>query len=78
MEKELGYSQMRFNYITDYANQISEEATRMEMAWQNRKNFNSEVDLEKWLEGQRRDINDMMTTLNQYLEPIEAYMNKGE
>ena len=78
MEKELGYSQMKFNYITDYANQIAEESTRMEMAWQNRKNFNSEVDLEKWLEGQRRDINDRMTTLNQYLEPIEAYMNKED
>lgn len=78
MEKELGYSQMRFNYITDYANQISEEATRMEMAWQNRKNFTSEVDLEKWLEGQRKDIEDMTKSLNQYLEPLEAYMNKED
>ena len=30
MKKELGYTQYKFNYITDYAKQIDKSATRME------------------------------------------------
>lgn len=73
MERELGYSQMKFNYITDYANSISEQAIRMEWAWQNRKNFTSEVNLEEWLAGQVQELEDSMESLKNYLEPLEAF-----
>ena len=73
MERELGYSQMKFNYITDYANSISEQAIRMEWAWQNRKNFPSEVNLEEWLAGQVQELEDSMESLKNYLEPLEAF-----
>lgn len=73
MEREFGYSQMKFNYITDYANAINEQAIRMEWAWQNRKNFTSEVNLEEWLAGQVKELEDSMESLKNYLEPLEAF-----
>lgn len=73
MAREFGYSQMKFNYITDYANAINEQAIRMEWAWQNRKNFTGEVDLEEWLAGQVKELEDSMKSLKNYLEPLEAF-----
>ena len=46
MKQELGYTQYKFNYITDYARQIDESATRMEFIWQNRDSFKDNVDVE--------------------------------
>lgn len=71
--RELGYSQMKFNYITDYANSISEQAIRMEWAWQNRKNFTGDVNLEEWLAGQVKELEVQMNSLKKYLEPIEEF-----
>lgn len=70
MKEEFGYTQMLFNYITDYANSISEQAVRMEMAWHNRDCFSEEVDVEKWLDGQRKEMETSMESLKQYLKPL--------
>ncbi|WP_107367727.1 hypothetical protein, partial [Shigella sp. SHS-8] len=56
MEKAFGYSQMRFNYITDNANNIAERAVQMEMAWINRDKFKAGVDVEEWLKSQAEDL----------------------
>ena len=51
MKQELGYTQYKFKYITDYAKQIDESATRMEFIWQNRDSFKDNVDIEVALDG---------------------------
>ncbi|MFW8618654.1 hypothetical protein ACOJB1_12485 [Enterococcus innesii] len=73
MERAFGYSQMRFNYITDYANSIAESAVQMEMAWQNRKNFKEDIDIEQWLIRQAESIEQAMKELSTYLEPASAF-----
>ena len=78
MERAFGYSQMRFNYITDYANSIVESAVQMEMAWQNRKNFRDDVDLEEWLKGQAEDIERKVSELSTYLRPLDDFYEKQE
>ncbi|SFE47944.1 hypothetical protein SAMN04487887_11384 [Enterococcus casseliflavus] len=78
MERAFGYSQMRFNYITDYANSIAESAVQMEMVWQNRKNFRNDVDLEEWLKGQAEDIERKVSELSTYLRPLDAFYEKQE
>lgn len=78
MEKEFGYSQMRFNNITDYANSIAESAIQMEMAWQNRKHFTDNVDVEKWLQGQVETIERKLSELSNYLQPLDAFNEKQE
>lgn len=67
MEKAFGYSQMRFNYITDYANDIAERAVQMEMVWVNRDNFKAGVDVEEWLKSQAEDLEISMRGLSNYL-----------
>lgn len=74
MEKALGYSQMKFNYITDYGTDIKERTTQMEMVWSNRDNFKDGIDVEKWLESQVEALEKSMKELSRYLEPIKAYM----
>ncbi|MGG5325484.1 hypothetical protein IGJ83_002679 [Enterococcus pernyi] len=73
MEKAFGYSQMKFNYITDYANSIAESAVQMEMAWQNRKNFKEDIDIEQWLIRQAESIDQAMKELSVYLEPVSSF-----
>lgn len=74
MDKALGYSQMKFNYITDYGTDIKERTTQMEMIWSNRDNFKEGIDVEKWLESQVEALETSMKELSRYLEPIKAYM----
>ncbi len=71
MKEEFGYNQMLFNYITDYANTINEQATRMEMGWHNRENFKDGVDIEKWLQDQRKEIETSIESFKNYLKPLE-------
>lgn len=73
MEKAFGYSQMKFNYITDYANSIAESAVQMEMAWQNRENFKEDIDIEQWLIRQKESIDQAMKELSVYLEPLSSF-----
>lgn len=73
MEKAFGYSQMKFNYITDYANSIAESAVQMEMAWQNRENFKEDIDIELWLIRQVESIDQAMKELSVYLEPVSSF-----
>ncbi len=74
MEKELGYSQMRFNSMTAYANTINEKVIRMEMAWQNRKSFSDEVNVGDWLSGQKAELDDLIESFKQYIEPVEEWI----
>lgn len=78
MEKAFGYSQMKFNYITDYANSIAESAVQMEMAWQNRKNFRDDVDLEEWLKGQVGEIERKLSELSSYIKPLDDFYEEQE
>lgn len=71
MEKDLGYSQMRFNYITDYANSINEQAVQMEMAWQYRNNFNGDVDVDKWLQEHKQEMEKTIESFKKYLQPLD-------
>lgn len=73
MEKAFGYSQMKFNYITDYANSIAESAVQMEMAWQNRENFKEDIDIGQWLIRQTESIDQAMKELSVYLEPLSSF-----
>ncbi|WP_270660707.1 hypothetical protein [Enterococcus thailandicus] len=78
MEKAFGYSQMRFNYITDYANDIAERAVQMEMVWVNRDNFKAGVDVEEWLKSQAEDLEISMRGLSNYLKPMKQKNVKEE
>ena len=69
MKEEFGYSQLRFNYITDYANTISEQVVRMEMAWTNRDSFKDDVDVNNWINHQRTQIERNIEDLKRYLQP---------
>lgn len=71
MRREFGYSQMRFNYITDYANSIAEHAIQMEMAWNNSENFKDEVNLQVWLENKAETIEQEMKEMSAYLKPMD-------
>ncbi|MFS0952441.1 hypothetical protein ACFC3A_12555 [Enterococcus thailandicus] len=78
MEKAFGYSQMRFNYITDYANDIAERAVQIEMVWVNRDNFKAGVDVEEWLKSQVEDLEISMRGLSNYLKPMKQKNVKEE
>ena len=71
MKKEYGYSQMLFNYITDYAQGINEKVSQMEFIWQNRNNFKEDVDVEKSIEQFKKDIEAQVESFLSYLEPLE-------
>ena len=71
MKKEYGYSQMLFNYITDYAQGINEKVNQMEFIWQNRNNFKEDVDVEKSIEQFKKDIEAQVESFLSYLEPLE-------
>ena len=69
MKEEFGYSQLRFNYITDYANTIAEQAIQMEMAWQNRNGFKDDVNVEEWINNQKSQIERNIEEFKRYLQP---------
>lgn len=62
---------MLFNYITDYAQGISETATQMEFVWLNRDKFKEDVDVEKAMEVFKEDIEEKVKYFLSYLEPLE-------
>lgn len=70
-ESALGYTQYRFNCITDHTNAIQKNAVKMEMAWQNRDNYNESADIGNFLERQTKEINRLIESLQSYLEPLE-------
>jgi len=59
MKKEYGYSQMLFNYITDYAQGINETAIQMEFVWRNRDKFKEDVDVKKRWRYLRRTLKEV-------------------
>ncbi|MBK0036699.1 MULTISPECIES: hypothetical protein [unclassified Enterococcus] len=69
MKKAFGYSQMKFNYITDYANDIAERSVQLEMAWSNRDNFKSEIDVQEWMKNQVEALEMSMRELSKHLKP---------
>lgn len=71
MKKEYGYSQMLFNYITDYAQGINETVSQMEFIWQNRDNFKEDVDVEEVIKTFKEDIEEKVKYFLSYLEPLE-------
>lgn len=71
MKKEYGYSQMLFNYITDYAQGINETASQMEFIWQNRDNFKEDVEVEEAIKKFKKDIEEKVKLFLSYLEPLE-------
>ncbi|AIX12572.1 hypothetical protein WRP3_069 [Lactococcus phage WRP3] len=71
MKKEYGYSQMLFNYITDYAQGINETVGQMEFIWQNRDNFKEDVDVEEVIKTFKEDIEEKVKYFLSYLEPLE-------
>lgn len=77
MEKAFGYSQMKFNYITDYANDIAERSVQLEMAWSNRDNFKSEIDVQEWMKNQVEALEMSMRELSKYLKPDKELHQTG-
>ena len=69
--QEYGYSQMLFNYITDYAQGINETAIQMEFVWRNRDKFKEDVDVKKAMEVFKEDIEGSVKLFLSYLEPLE-------
>ncbi|WMM20150.1 hypothetical protein RCG51_10110 [Lactococcus lactis] len=76
MKQELGYTQYKFNYITDYAKQIDELATRMEFIWQNRDSFKDNVDVEVALENALKNIERQIEEFKGYLKPFDKEDNQ--
>ncbi|WP_430515069.1 hypothetical protein [Lactococcus lactis] len=76
MKQELGYTQYKFNYITDYAKQIDELATRMEFIWQNRDSFKDNVDVEVVLENALKNIERQIEEFKGYLKPFDKEDNQ--
>ncbi|MCL9639898.1 hypothetical protein [Lactococcus lactis] len=71
MKQELGYTQYKFNYITDYAKQIDKSATRMEFIWQNRDSFKDKVDVEVAIENAIKNIERQIEEFKGYLKPFD-------
>lgn len=69
--QEYGYSQMLFNYITDYSQGINETVSQMEFIWQNRDNFKEDVDVEEAIKKFKKDIEEKVEPFLSYLEPLE-------
>ena len=76
MKQELGYTQYKFNYITDYAKQIDKSATRMEFIWQNRDSFKDNVDVEVALENALKNIERQIEEFKGYLKPFDKEDNQ--
>ncbi|AWN65516.1 hypothetical protein LL14B4_04735 [Lactococcus lactis subsp. lactis] len=76
MKQELGYTQYKFNYITDYAKQIDKSATRMEFIWQNRESFKDNVDIEVALGNALKNIERQIEEFKGYLKPFDKEDNQ--
>lgn len=76
MKQELGYTQYKFNYITDYAKQIDKSATRMEFIWQNRESFKDNVDVSIALENALKNIERQIEEFKGYLKPFDKEDNQ--
>ena len=76
MKQELGYTQYKFNYITDYAKQIDKSATRMEFIWQNRDSFKDNVDIEVALDNALKNIERQIEEFKGYLKPFDKEDNQ--
>lgn len=68
--QEYGYSQMLFNYITDYSQGINEAVSQMEFIWQNRDNFKEDIEVEEVIKRFKKDIEDKVEDFLSYLEPL--------
>lgn len=66
-----GYNQMKMNYINDVARTILQMTTEMEFAWRIQNDFKDNVDMEKFLEGSRKEIEQQIEYLQGYLKPFE-------
>lgn len=66
-----GYSQMKMNYINDVARTILRMTTEMEFAWRIQNDFKDGTDMEKFLEGSRKEIEQQIEYLQGYLKPFE-------
>ena len=69
--QEYGYSQMLFNYITDYSEEINEMVSHMEFIWQNRDNFKEDIEVEKVIKTFKKDIEEKVELFLSYLEPLD-------
>ena len=76
MKQELGYTQYKFNYITNYAKQIDKSATRMEFIWQNRGEFKDNVDVAVALENALKNIERQIEEFKGYLKPFDKEDNQ--
>lgn len=65
------YSQMKMNYINDVARTILQMTTEMEFAWRIQNDFKDNVDMEKFPEGSRKEIEQQIEYLQGYLKPFE-------
>ena len=69
--QEYGYSQMLFNYITDYSQGINEAVSQMEFIWQNRDNFKEDIEVEEAIKRFKKDIEEKVKSFLSYLEPLD-------
>ena len=69
--QEYGYSQMLFNYITDYSQGINETVSQMEFIWQNRDSFKEDIEIEEVIKKFKKDIEEKVELFLSYLEPLE-------
>ena len=69
--QEYGYSQMLFNYITDYSQGINETVSQMEFIWQNRDNFKEDIEVEEVIKRFKKDIEEKVESFLSYLEPLD-------
>lgn len=69
--QEYGYSQMLFNYITDYSQSINETVSQMEFIWQNRDNFKEDIEVEEVIKKFKKDIEKKVELFLSYLEPLD-------
>ncbi|ARM66196.1 hypothetical protein AM2_068 [Lactococcus phage AM2] len=69
--QEYGYSQMLFNYITDYSQGINEAVSQMEFIWQNRDNFKEDIEVEEVIKRFKKDIEEKVESFLSYLEPLD-------
>lgn len=76
MKQELGYTQYKFNYITDYAKQIDKLAIYMEIVWQNRDSFKDDIDVELALQNTVENIERRIEEFKGYLKPFDKEDNQ--
>lgn len=69
--QEYGYSQMLFNYITDYSQGINEAVSQMEFIWQNRDNFKEDIEVEEVIKRFKKDIEEKVESFLSYLQPLD-------